>query len=184
MMSNPVSVDDFLKSQRSGFTATLEPVADKATHVKVTPYHGEHACGCDSAFQLPKDMIRSVTPTGTRHFCCGKWLEVVVVEFAENASVPVQDLIGRMQRSHHHHGHEHGHASQGHSNAAPFGGGARHSARMARPGGFGIVGRWPIPWTPCKLECIEVCTQFCSDTGWDCCQWETRCAITCDGYLF
>jgi hypothetical protein len=50
-------------------------------------------------------------------------------------------------------------------------------------GGLGLVGRWPIPWTPCELVCIEVCTEFCFPTGWDCCQWETRCAINCDGFI-
>jgi hypothetical protein len=43
-----------------------------------------------------------------------------------------------------------------------------------------LVGRWPIPWTNCEVECIEVCTGFCGPTGWDCCQWETRCALSCD----
>jgi hypothetical protein len=41
--------------------------------------------------------------------------------------------------------------------------------------------RWHIPWTNCELNCIQVCTRFCSDTGWDCCGWETRCAISCPG---
>ncbi len=44
-----------------------------------------------------------------------------------------------------------------------------------------LVGRWHIPWTRCEINCIEVCTRFCAPTGWDCCAWETRCAVSCDG---
>jgi hypothetical protein len=46
-----------------------------------------------------------------------------------------------------------------------------------------LVGRWHIPWTRCEVSCIEVCTRFCAPTGWDCCGWETRCAVTCDGQV-
>jgi hypothetical protein len=43
-----------------------------------------------------------------------------------------------------------------------------------------LVGRWDLG-TRCQFACIEVCTRFCRPTGWDCCQWETRCALSCDG---
>ena len=43
-----------------------------------------------------------------------------------------------------------------------------------------LVGRWDLS-TRCQFACIEVCTRFCHPTGWDCCQWETRCALSCDG---
>jgi len=46
-----------------------------------------------------------------------------------------------------------------------------------------LVGRWHIPWTRCEVNCIEVCTRFCAPTGWDCCGWETRCALSCDGQV-
>jgi hypothetical protein len=42
-----------------------------------------------------------------------------------------------------------------------------------------LVGRWSLPG-PCELTCIEVCTRFCGPTGWDCCNWETRCSLKCD----
>lgn len=45
-----------------------------------------------------------------------------------------------------------------------------------------LVGRWSLqPVFACELVCIEVCTRFCHPTGWDCCTWETRCALNCDG---
>jgi hypothetical protein len=43
-----------------------------------------------------------------------------------------------------------------------------------------LVGRWELS-SRCQFACIEVCTRFCRPTGWACCQWETRCALSCDG---
>lgn len=181
-MNTSTNLDEFLKSQSSGFTATLEAVPDKPTAVKVTPFRDEHGCGCSSSFELARSMIRSVTPTGKFHFCCGKRLEVVVVEFTENASVPVADLINRGEHPNQPmHAAPHHHHAGGHSvprDCHPFQARAGLSGASAS-----LVGRWPIPWTPCTLTCIEVCTEFCSDTGWDCCRWETRCGINCNGFI-
>ena len=175
-MSEPVGLDEFLSDQGklAGFTATLEPVPDKPRHVKVTPFREDRGCGCSSSFELPKEAIRSVTPTGSYHFCCGKRLQVAVVEFAEGASIPVADLVEQMNRP------------SEHRQAAPRAGGQRgaNPPWPPHPGGsqpVGLVGRWHIPWTNCDIECIEVCTEFCAPTGWDCCGWETRCALVCNG---
>jgi hypothetical protein len=43
-----------------------------------------------------------------------------------------------------------------------------------------LIGRWDFG-TRCHLICIEACTRFCRPTGWDCCEWQTRCAFVCDG---
>jgi hypothetical protein len=43
-----------------------------------------------------------------------------------------------------------------------------------------LVGRWQI--AGCEVVCIEVCTRFCAPTGWDCCEWETRCSLNCPGF--
>ena len=40
-----------------------------------------------------------------------------------------------------------------------------------------LKGRWTI--FGCTVTCIEVCTEFCRPTGWDCCKWETRCNWDC-----
>lgn len=178
-MSSPIKLDDFLTAQsvqRSGFTATVEAIPDKPTDVRITPFREEHGCGCASSFMLPKSMIRSVAPTGTFHHCCGKRLEVVVVEFTETASVPVADLMKRT---------EHAESARRPDMPPRSGGGGGRSSRNARmigPGGGGIVGRFPIPGLPCHVTCIEVCTEFCNPTGWDCCRWETRCGISCDDF--
>jgi hypothetical protein len=170
-MSIDTKLDEFLSSQGSGFTATIETLPDKPTQIRVTPFLGESWTGRVHSFELPRDAIRSVTPTGKYHFCCGKRLEIVVVEFAENASIPVADLIKRMGRP-----GDYMHA------VPPHGAGASHVPAQAAAAqrGQGIVGRWPVPGLPCEIVCIEVCTRFCSPVGWDCCQWETRCGINCN----
>ena len=43
-----------------------------------------------------------------------------------------------------------------------------------------LVGRWC--GGGCCLSCIEVCTRFCGPTGYACCGWETRCAISCGSW--
>ena len=177
-MTTPMPLEEFLKSQGSGFTATLEPVPDKPAMVRVTPFRDDHGCGCSSGFELAKRMIRSVIPTGKHHFCCGKRLEVAVIEFTEDASVPVADLISRAERPTHTGPHPHAEAHQARVGGRPFPARTAAGRSAAHPA---LVGRWPIPFTNCELECIEVCTEFCSDTGWDCCGWETRCVINCDG---
>ena len=194
-MSTPMKLDEFLSTQSSrseAFTATVEPIVDNATEVKITPFQEGRGCGCSSSFTLAKEMIRSVTPTGSFHHCCGKRLAIVEIEFAENASVPVADLMKRAARPS---GEMHADipyqmaggqfpqqmAGVPFPQQTPGGQLPPREARAAGRMGAGLVGRWPIPWTPCHVTCIEVCTRFCSDTGWDCCQWETRCAIGCNG---
>jgi hypothetical protein len=169
-MATPMKLDEFLESQSSGFTATLEPIPDKPTAVRVTPYREDRGCGCSSSFELPKDMVRSVVPTGKYHYCCGKRLEVVVVEFTEAAAVPVAELMKRAERP-----GEHAHAPP------PY---PPPQGADNRGGASPLVGRWPVPGLPCELACIEVCTRFCHPTGWDCCRWETRCALNCRGLSF
>ena len=177
-----MKLDEFLSSQSSrseAFTATVEPIADDETDVKITPFHEVGGCGCSSSFTLAKKMIRSVQPTGNFHRCCGKRLEIVEIEFEESAAVPVADLMKRAARAG---GEMHaGMPREAMPNPMPGGDFPSHAARAAGRQGAGLVGRWPIPWTPCEVVCIEVCTRFCGPTGWACCQWETRCAINCNG---
>ena len=64
-----------------------------------------------------------------------------------------------------------------HYESGGAGSAAAHGGRVS----LALVGRFPIPWTGCEAVCIEVCTRFCHPTGWDCCQWQTRCAVNCNG---
>ena len=193
-MSGPMKLDEFLSGQSSrseAFTATVEPIADNSAEVKITPFQEGRGCGCASSFTLAKEMIRSVKPTGDFHRCCGKRLEIVEIEFAQNASVPVADLMKRASgpRGEPHAGMPHEgmpyqmmsgqFPQQMPGGQQPPPGDARAAGRM----GAGLVGRWPIPWTPCHVTCIEVCTRFCGPTGWACCEWETRCGINCNGLV-
>lgn len=40
-----------------------------------------------------------------------------------------------------------------------------------------LRGHWNL--FGCEVNCIEVCVRFCSPTDWACCQWETRCSLSC-----
>jgi hypothetical protein len=182
-MSKPKGLDEFLEDQGevAGFTATLEPVPDKSTHVKVTPFRDGHGCGCESSFELPKDAIRSVTPTGNHHFCCGKSLRVAVVEFAEGASIPVADLVEQMSRAssdfHAAPTPDHLHAMRtpdrpGGGNPPPHPGGSRPIAR---------IGFWDIPWTNCSIEAYESCIGWGGPSGFECLGWEQRYRLVCNG---
>lgn len=190
-MSDPMKLDEFLSSQSSrseAFTATVEPIKDNTAEVKITPFQEGRGCGCSSSFTLKKEMIRSVAPTGNFHRCCGKRLEIVEIEFAENASVPVADLMKRAAQSRSeahaatpHEGIPYGMTGGNFGQQMPGGQMPLREGRATGRRGPGIHGSWPIPWTPCKINCIDACVRFCSDTGYDCCEYETRCAIVCDG---
>jgi hypothetical protein len=185
-------LDEFLEAQGRGVTVTLQAIPDRPDLVRVTPHHGRGGCGCGSSFDLPRTMIVGVKGTGTHHFCCGKRLEVAIVEFAEDAAVPVAELM-KPRTQHHRHRHRRGprrHGRSGEPDARgmvgrrrAWGTGDSGPRPVGPPGGgpVALVGRWRIPWTRCTVSCIEVCTRFCGPTGWDCCGWETRCAVNCDG---
>lgn len=97
-MNTPISLDELLESQSPSFTATLEPISEKPTDVKVMPYRDDYRSGCSSSFELPGSMIRSIIPTGKYHYCCGKRLEVAIVELTEDASAPVAHFMKRIER--------------------------------------------------------------------------------------
>ncbi|MEO7362548.1 MAG: hypothetical protein ABI120_19615 [Gemmatimonadaceae bacterium] len=165
-MSEPMPLDDFLSAQGSGFTATIEAIAEKPMYVKVTPWRESGGCGCASSLELPRDAIKSVKGTGQFHFCCGKRLEVAVVDFNDDASIPLADVLEKADFF--------GRRAPGGSVPPNTGPGAPVQLR----------GRWRIPWTRCTVTCIDVCTHFCGPTGFDCCGWSTRCGVTCDGPFF
>jgi hypothetical protein len=175
-----MNLDEFLEAhgKDAGTTgavqATLEPVENKPDVVKVTSYVEGVGCGCAGALELSKTLIGQVTPSGTFHHCCGKRLEVVSIQFVEGASMPVGEVLGWATRPPvaHHHPHERpGSRAGGWPGAlGPTGYPPRTPlARRGPMGGAGLVGRWPIPFTPCHIECAEVCVEFCSDVASYCC---------------
>lgn len=94
MEKKEISVDEFLSVQEKRMTlATIEAVDGKTDFVKVTPWSNSGGCSCRDAITVPKKAIKSVTPTGDRHFCCGKTLLVVEVVFDTEATISVQEVF-------------------------------------------------------------------------------------------
>jgi hypothetical protein len=48
------------------------------------------------ALAVPREAINVVTMTENTHFCCGKTLRVVEVEFADDATISLQDLFSQI----------------------------------------------------------------------------------------
>ncbi|GGS72824.1 hypothetical protein GCM10010156_34650 [Planobispora rosea] len=85
MSGKRISIDDLLANQEQpqGIRATIEAVADQPGKVKVTPYLPGGGCQCAVSVVLPKEAIESLTTTDEDHWCCGKRLSVVQVNFAD-----------------------------------------------------------------------------------------------------
>lgn len=99
-MAEKMSLDELL-SHQSLLTsvATVEAVEDEENLVKITPWVRGVGCLCNLALKLPKESIASVTPTGDMHFCCGKSLRVVEINFNEGSSISLRDLFAQLMQS-------------------------------------------------------------------------------------
>ena len=96
-MNESMSLDQLLASQGKGANLVIiEAVDGQPGSVKITPWVSGVGCLCQYAFVLPKNAIESVQPTGDRHFCCGKTLLVVEVQFVKGASIELSDLFGQV----------------------------------------------------------------------------------------
>jgi hypothetical protein len=89
-----MSLDDFL-AEESKPAYTLEPVPGDDNILKVTPWVANGGCNCQHAFEVPKQAIRSVKPTGETHPCCGKILRVVEVDFGD-AKVDIAEVFRQL----------------------------------------------------------------------------------------
>src|SRR5215216_1587865 len=103
--------------------ATVEPVQGDPDKVKITPWLPGSGCHCQWALRLPKDAIASVRTTEEKHFCCGKVLLVVELEFKRDASVPIQDIFAQVVQV----------AREGARHQHPFEGGEPHFAGSPTP---------------------------------------------------
>lgn len=93
-----ISIDELLKqqtSQQNTFIATIQ-ATDDDNRIKITPYYPENGCMCSKSITVNKNTIESVTPTGETHFCCGKKLAVVEINFKENAKIDLSDIISQI----------------------------------------------------------------------------------------
>jgi hypothetical protein len=99
-MPEKMSLDEHLSAQtKQPCIATVEVINDSPEFVKVTPWVRGGGCLCSMALRLPKSAIASVSPTGDAHYCCGKALRVVAVEFKEKSTIGLSDLFGQIMHS-------------------------------------------------------------------------------------
>jgi hypothetical protein len=97
-MADRLSLDELLARQHtSGPAATIEPVQDRDDVVKLTPWILAGGCQCAQSLVIPKKAIESLSLTGEKHSCCGKWLQVVHVTFSGEAKylADVIDQLGK-----------------------------------------------------------------------------------------
>ena len=104
---NKLSLDELFTIQsRPTSLVTIEQI-ENSDRVKITPWASNRGCLCSFAFEVTKDAIEYVLPTGDIHPCCGKNLHVVAAYFKEGRSVPVTDIVAQIIRSvatsHEHH---------------------------------------------------------------------------------
>lgn len=162
--SNPrsMALAAFLKEQEvSGLVATVEAIPEKPKFVKVTPWVQSAGCLCRYAVDVPEGSIKSVTPTGQTHPCCGKVLKVVEVQFQDDATLKTSDVFGQLMKAASGGGHE-GHAEP-HGMAPQFSGAAfaapMSSMLAARsdfsPDQASIV--CPFGYLACRGRCGERC---------------------------
>jgi hypothetical protein len=101
MAREEVSVDSLLESQGAedaSLLATIEPVADDVTRVRITPFVAGSGCSCEQAITVPKQAIQALFKTDDIHWCCGKKFAVVEIEFANDILADVFRQLGESSR--------------------------------------------------------------------------------------
>jgi hypothetical protein len=96
-----IDLDSFLTSQdHPSLKATVERVEGEADLVKITPWLPEMGgCMCSAAIKVTKSAIEWVKPTDDTHYCCGKTLRVVEVQFKEAQAISLNDLFAQLGTS-------------------------------------------------------------------------------------
>lgn len=99
MANEKLSLEELLKRQEKGglLLATIEQ-AEQPDYVKITPYAQNLGCLCSFTITVQKLHIKSVTPTGETHFCCGKQLLVTTIEFTD-VGKPYAEVLGQLQKN-------------------------------------------------------------------------------------
>lgn len=94
MATEQLTVEQLLQAQSQPvFRATIESIVGDATQVLVTPWVQGRGCLCQLALKIPKTAIQSLALTGESHVCCGKALQVVQVDFADQASMRLSEVF-------------------------------------------------------------------------------------------
>ena len=100
LVAKLTSLDELLEVQsRQEFKGTIEGIEGKPGAVKITPWVPVAGCLCHMAVVVPREAIIGVMMTEDTHFCCGKTLRVVEVDFADDATIPLQDLFNQIYAS-------------------------------------------------------------------------------------
>lgn len=95
-MTAKLSVDEFLKAQKTAPTRAVLDAADGTT-VRITPLGTATDCNCAATLVLPKTAIASVTPLDELHQCCGLPRKVALVEFAPNVAELMVSILAQAQ---------------------------------------------------------------------------------------
>lgn len=89
----------FDEQSKTHFLATVEPLSDNDQLVKVTPWVKDAGCMCTYSFNIAREHIDSVEPTGQHHLCCNKVLLVVRVLFNKDATISYNDMFGTLVKN-------------------------------------------------------------------------------------
>jgi hypothetical protein len=182
------SIDELLEKQSHVMSAaTIEAVSGKPTLVKVTPWAADSGCLCHLAIEVPKDSIKSVTPTGQKHNCCGKVLSVVEVKFNDQSHMMLSEIFGQLgAKAAAHEEHAHSHAVVEHS--APMSSGAMSRPRQFNaPDSAGCQWEWVCPPVVpvggyCQAGCARSYTScLARNDGSDCECFYSNCIARCTG---
>lgn len=98
-MPEALKLDDFLKRQKETNKVTIETVEGDEKLIKLTPWSKSAGCSCSRSIKLPKEAVKSVSPTGEEHFCCGKMLFVSTVEFKEEHTIKLTDVLNQLSHN-------------------------------------------------------------------------------------
>ena len=81
------------------FQATIEPLPNDKSKVKVTPWTPRGGCHCGNSLEVPKAAIASVRPTESVHWCCGKGLRVAEVDFGPEHTDLIHGAFARLMEN-------------------------------------------------------------------------------------
>ena len=183
------SIDELLEKQsQTASAATIEAVSGQPDLVKVTPWVADSGCLCHLAIEVQKSSIKSVTPTGQKHNCCGKILSVVEVKFNDKSQMTLSEIFGQLgAKAASREGHAHGpaHAAVGYSAPASL------PRAFNTPDSAGCHWQWVCPPTPpppppvvgsCQSTCDgNLARCYARQDGSDCECYYLNCLASCNG---
>lgn len=163
-MPEKLSIDEFLKTQKESKKVTIEPVKDDESLVKITPWTRDGGCSCSRSIKVKRASIESVSPTSEEHYCCGKTLLVVTVEFKKDQSLSINDVLEQLSTKSE--PHQHSHENQPGSGGYPGQMKCGHQNEM-QPGHL-TYNSHIGPFADCKCKCPNETKSFSCPAGKNC----------------